>query len=46
MLQPLLKRGAHTLRYNQYQLLYVADGVASGEEMETLKTLAASEKLS
>ena len=46
MLQPLLKRGAHTLRHNQYQLLYVADGIASSEELEALKTLAASEKLS
>ncbi|GMH09092.1 hypothetical protein Nepgr_010932 [Nepenthes gracilis] len=37
--QALLKRGIHTLKKSQYQLCYVDDGLANGEEMEQLKTV-------
>lgn len=42
--QRLLRRGAHTLRHAQYQVLYVAPGLAQGAELEALKTVAASER--
>ncbi|KAK0592936.1 hypothetical protein LWI29_028008 [Acer saccharum] len=35
----LLKRGVHTLKKSQYQLCYIDPGIASGEEMEQLKTI-------
>lgn len=37
--QKLVKRGVHTLRKPQYQLCYVDPGIASGEELEQLKTI-------
>ncbi|OIV96896.1 hypothetical protein TanjilG_00478 [Lupinus angustifolius] len=37
--QKLMKRGMHTLEEPQYQLCYVDPGIASGEEMEKLKTI-------
>ena len=42
--QRLLKRGGHTLRQGQYQLLWVEPGLAAGEELERLKLVAASER--
>ncbi|XP_010519581.1 PREDICTED: zinc finger with UFM1-specific peptidase domain protein [Tarenaya hassleriana] len=33
------KRGAHTLKQPEYQLLYVDDGIANGEELEQLKII-------
>ncbi|KAL4436617.1 hypothetical protein ABPG75_003756 [Micractinium tetrahymenae] len=42
--QRLLRRGAHTLRHGQYQLLYVGPGLAQGAEQEALKVVAASER--
>lgn len=44
--QRLLKRGAHTLRKAQYQLLYCAPGLAAvgGTEWEGLKLMAAAER--
>ncbi|KAL5738878.1 hypothetical protein ACOSP7_031639 [Xanthoceras sorbifolium] len=38
----LLKRGVHTLKKPQYQLCYIDPGIASGEEMEQLKTIDSS----
>ncbi|GAB2293900.1 hypothetical protein Dimus_028112 [Dionaea muscipula] len=37
--QQLIKRGIHTLRKPQYQLLYVDPGLAHEEEMKTLKNI-------
>ncbi|KAL5568079.1 hypothetical protein UlMin_024654 [Ulmus minor] len=37
--QKHIKRGVHTLKKPQYQLCYVDPGIASGEEMESLKTI-------
>ncbi|AED93349.1 unnamed protein product [Arabidopsis thaliana] len=34
-----LKRGAHTLKCPEYQMLYVDNGIADGEELEKLKTI-------
>ncbi|KAF8099937.1 hypothetical protein N665_0235s0035 [Sinapis alba] len=34
-----LKRGAHTLTSPEYQMLYVDNGIAVGEELEQLKTI-------
>lgn len=34
-----LKRGAHTLTCPEYQMLYVDNGIATGEELEQLKTI-------
>ncbi|KAJ0248611.1 Peptidase C78 [Hirschfeldia incana] len=34
-----LKRGAHTLTCPEYQILYVDNGIAVGEELEQLKTI-------
>ncbi|CAH2044360.1 unnamed protein product [Thlaspi arvense] len=34
-----LKRGAHTLTCPEYQMLYVDNGIADGEELEQLKTI-------
>lgn len=42
--QRLLKRGPRTLRRDQYQLLFVVPGLAAGEELEALKTVAACER--
>lgn len=42
--QRLLKRGAHTLRQGQYQLLWVAPGLAGAEERAALKHVVASER--
>ncbi|CAH8317391.1 unnamed protein product [Eruca vesicaria subsp. sativa] len=36
-----LKRGAHTLTCPEYQILYVDNGIAVGEELEQLKTIDA-----
>ncbi|KAK3255859.1 hypothetical protein CYMTET_34982, partial [Cymbomonas tetramitiformis] len=42
--QPLLKRGVHTLRKAEYQLVYVAEGVVGEpKELAQLKTIAADE---
>jgi hypothetical protein len=43
--QRYIKRGVHTLRKPEYQLLYVQDGIARGEEREQLKHIAAIEVL-
>ncbi|KAL2532639.1 Peptidase C78 [Abeliophyllum distichum] len=37
--QKLIKRGVHTLKKDQYQLCFIDPGIASGEELEKLKTL-------
>ncbi|KAG0475971.1 hypothetical protein HPP92_012812 [Vanilla planifolia] len=37
--QKLLKRGAHTLKKQQYQLCYIDPGIACGKELEDLKTI-------
>ncbi|VVB17280.1 unnamed protein product [Arabis nemorensis] len=34
-----LKRGAHTLKCPEYQMLYVDNGIADGEELEQLKII-------
>ncbi|KAI3426091.1 hypothetical protein D9Q98_008059 [Chlorella vulgaris] len=44
--QRLLKRGAHTLRNQQYQLLFVEPGIAAGAQLDALKMLAAVERYS
>ena len=38
--QKLLKRGLHTLKKAEYQLCYVDEGVAKGDEYESLKVLS------
>ena len=43
VVQKLLKQGIHNLRSQQYQLLYVDDGVVHGDEQENWKVLKASE---
>jgi hypothetical protein len=42
--QRLLRRGAHTLRQGQYQLLFVEPGLADSAEQQALKTVAAKER--
>lgn len=42
--QRLLRRGAHTLRHGQYQLLFVEPGLVEGAERDALKTVAACER--
>jgi zinc finger-containing ubiquitin peptidase 1 len=42
--QRLVKRGIHTLRKAEYQLMYVEDGIASGEQREALRVIAAAER--
>ncbi|EFN52056.1 hypothetical protein CHLNCDRAFT_139275 [Chlorella variabilis] len=42
--QRMLKRGAHTLRHQQYQLLFVQPGLAAAAEKEALKLVAAVER--
>ncbi|KAE8710723.1 SUMO-conjugating enzyme SCE1-like [Hibiscus syriacus] len=37
--QKLIKRGVHTIKKPQYQLCYIDPGIASGEELEELKTI-------
>lgn len=37
--QRFIKRGVHTLKKTEYQLCYVEPGIATGPEMEKLKTL-------
>ncbi|XP_004309112.1 PREDICTED: zinc finger with UFM1-specific peptidase domain protein-like [Fragaria vesca subsp. vesca] len=37
--QKFIKRGVHTLRKPQYQLCYIDSGIASGDELELLKTV-------
>lgn len=44
--QRLLRRGAHTLKHPQYQLLFVQPGLASGAELQSLKQIAAVERYS
>lgn len=41
--QRLLKRGVHTLDKPEYQLMYVDDGLAVGEELTELKSIQAEE---
>ena len=43
VVQKLLKQGIHTLRSQQYQLLFVDDGVLHGLELEDWKVLKATE---
>ena len=43
VVQKLLKQGIHNLKSQQYQLLYVDDGVVVGEDQEDWKVLKASE---
>ena len=42
--QRLLKRGMHTLRHPQFQVLFVEPGLATGSELERLKMVAARER--
>lgn len=42
--QRLLKRGLHTLRHSQYQLVWVEPGLAGEEERQRLKQVAAVER--
>lgn len=42
--QRLLKRGAHTLRHYQYQLLHCPPGLAAGAELQALKAVTAAER--
>lgn len=42
--QRLLKRGPHTLRHGQYQLVWVEPGLAGEEERQRLKQVAAAER--
>ncbi len=42
-MQKLMKQGIHNLRSQQYQLLFVDDGIVHGEEQEEWKVLKASE---
>ncbi|XP_015878623.1 uncharacterized protein LOC107414927 isoform X1 [Ziziphus jujuba] len=37
--QTYIKRGVHTLRKQQYQLCYIDPGIASGRDIELLKTI-------
>ncbi|KAK6250848.1 hypothetical protein SCA6_004853 [Theobroma cacao] len=37
--QKLIKRGVHTLKMPQYQLCYIDPGIASGVELQQLKTI-------
>lgn len=41
----MIKRGVHTLRHPQYQLLYVGAGLADEEERQGLRVIAAAERL-
>ena len=41
--QKLFKQGIHDLKSQQYQLLYVDDGVLHGPELEDWKVLKATE---
>ena len=41
--QKVMKQGIHNLRSQQYQLLFVDDGIVHGEEQEEWKVLKASE---
>ncbi len=41
--QKLMKQGIHNLRSQQYQLLFVDDGIVHDEEQEEWKVLKASE---
>ena len=43
LVQKLFKQGIHDLRSQQYQLLYVDDGVLHGLELEDWKVLKATE---
>ncbi len=42
--QRRIKRGVHTLRQPEFQVLHVEDGVADGAEKEALKRLVTSER--
>lgn len=41
--QRLLKRGMHTLDKPEYQLMYVDDGLAVGDELTEFKSIQAEE---
>ncbi len=41
----LIKRGVHTLKHPQYQLLYVGAGLADEEERQRGRVIAATERL-
>lgn len=43
LVQKLFKQGIHHLKSQQYQLLYVDDGVLCGPELEDWKVLKATE---
>ena len=43
LVQKLFKQGIHHLKSQQYQLLYVDDGILRGPELETWKVLKATE---
>lgn len=34
-----MKRGMHTLNHPEYQIMYVEDGIAAGQELQDLKTI-------
>ncbi len=42
--QRLLRRGMHTLRHGQYQLVWVQPGLAGEDERQRLKQVAAAER--
>lgn len=42
-MQKLIKQGIHNLRSQQYQLLYIDDGVVHAADQEDWKVLKASE---
>lgn len=43
-LQGMVKRGLHTLRKAEYQVMYVVDGLAVDAELEQLKAMQATQK--
>jgi hypothetical protein len=38
--QDLVKRGLHTLKEAEYQLCFIEPGIATGDELESLKVLS------
>ena len=40
----MIKRSLHTLCMAEYQLMYVVDGLAAGDELEKLKDMQATQK--
>lgn len=43
LLQRMLKRGVETLKMEDYQILYCAEGLAAGPELERLKVMSSAE---